>query len=179
MATPKGFELWPRPDRRQASRDDRDAEFESYAEFVQSLADGEPGPMRRLAARARKASGAVFVAIARSAAGGRGVSFVAVEGPPGTEAALGNESFVPIWRAALEGRRTVSGEVPSGPETSRGADDANSPFRRQGIASVVAIPLEARGAPLGLLVAGIAAESPGAGTRERLELHAPLAALAL
>ncbi|HKO05033.1 MAG TPA: ATP-binding protein [Candidatus Acidoferrales bacterium] len=179
MATPKGFELWPRPDRRQASRDDRDAEFESYAEFVQSLADGEPGPMRRLAARARKASGAVFVAIARCAAGGRGVSFVAVEGPPGTEAALGNENFVPIWRAALEGRRTISGDVPFGREASSGTADASLRLRRQGIESVLAIPLEARGAPVGLLVAGLAADAPDAATRERLELHAPLAALAL
>src|SRR5208282_751774 len=57
--------------------------------------------------------------------------------------------------------------------------DASLRLRRQGIESVLAIPLEARGAPVGLLVAGLAADAPDAATRERLELHAPLAALAL
>jgi signal transduction histidine kinase/ActR/RegA family two-component response regulator len=179
MASSKGFQLWPRPGGGARSPGDRHAEFEACAELVQGLADGEPGVLRRLAAQAQESSGALFVAIARCAAGGRGVSFVAVEGPPGTEAALGNESFVPIWRAALEGGRTLSGEAPSGTETARGATGASLPFRRQGIESVVAIPLESRAAPLGLLVAGIAAEAPGEATRERLELLAPLAALAL
>jgi signal transduction histidine kinase/ActR/RegA family two-component response regulator len=179
MASTEKSRLWPQPGRRVSGREGRDAELEACAEIVQGLVDGEPGVLRRLAAQARESSGALFVAIARCAAGGRGVSFVAVEGPPGTEAALGNESFVPIWRAALEGGRTVSGEVPSGVETSRGTTGASLPLRRQGIESVVAIPLESRGAPLGLLVAGIAAEAPGEATRERLELRAPLAALAL
>ncbi len=179
MASSKGFRIWQRPGGRPTGPEERDAELEACAELVQGLADGEPGVVRRLAAQARESSGAVFVAIARCAAGGRGVSFVAVEGPAGTEAALGNESFVPIWRAALDGRHTVSGEVPSGPEASRGTSGESWPFRRQGIESVVAIPLEARGAPLGLLVAGIAAEGTGEATRERLEVRAPLAALAL
>src|SRR5208282_2450122 len=146
MASSKGFRLWPRPGGRPSGPEDRDAEFEACSEFVQGLADGEPGMVRRLAAHARESSGVLFVAIARCAAGGRGVSFVAVEGPPGTEAALGNENFVPIWRAALEGRRTISGDVPFGREASSGTADASLRLRRQGIESVLAIPLEARGA---------------------------------
>jgi len=82
MGSPKGFQLWPRPGGRPAAASDRVAEFEGYAELVQALADGEPGVIRRLAVQAREASGALFVAIARCAAGGRGVSFEAVEGPP-------------------------------------------------------------------------------------------------
>jgi len=183
MGSPKGFQLWPRPGGRPAAASDRVAEFEGYAELVQALADGEPGVIRRLAVQAREASGALFVAIARCAAGGRGVSFEAVEGPPGTEAALGHESFVPIWRAAREGRRTISGEAPGGApgskHESRGPAESGVAFRRLGIESVLAIPLEARGAPLGLLVAGLAAETPVKAARERLEERAPLAALAL
>jgi len=125
-----------------------------------------------MAAQARESSRAVFVAIARGAAEGRGVSFVATDGPPGTEAALGQESFVPIWRAALEERRTISGEAPAG-------HDARIHFLPEPIESVLAIPLEARGNVLGLLVAGLRAEARSEAARERLELCAPVAALAL
>jgi len=128
--------------------------------------------LRRIAARARESSGALFVAIARGAAGGRGVSFAAVDGPSGTEAALGHESFVPIWRAALEERRVISGEAPEG-------RDGRIPFPLERVESVLAIPLEAGGEALGLLVAGLLTDASGESARERLELYARVAALAL
>ena len=122
--------------------------------------------------RARESSGALFVAIARGAAGGHGVSFAAVAGPSGTEAALGHESFVPIWRAALDKRRVISGRAPE-------SDEGRIPFPLESVDSVLAIPLEAGGEALGLLVAGLPADSPSDSARERLELCAPVAALAL
>ncbi|HMD32744.1 MAG TPA: ATP-binding protein [Candidatus Acidoferrales bacterium] len=173
MASPHEFEFWQRDTRKRAP-ESRDAELESCAEIVQALADGEAGVVRRLAQGAREACGARFVAIARCAAGGRGASFVAVEGPTGTEAALGHEGFVPIWRAALEGRRGVCI-----PRSEGGAGEASVPFHRLAIESVLAIPLEIRGTPQGLLVAGLPEGMPAAGARERLERVAPLAALAL
>ena len=146
--------------------------FVAWSDLVQSLAEGESGILRRLAAHARKSSGAVFVAIARGALRGRGVSFAAVDGPAGTEAALGHESFVPIWRAALEERREISSEAPA-------ASDASVPFPFESLDSLLVIPLEARGEALGLLLAGLPGGSPGRPERERLELLAPVAALAL
>ena len=142
---PRNLRQWPE---RNEERDAEDrSDFSAWAELVQRLAEDGPGVLRRLAALARESSRAVFVALARGAAGGRGVSFVATDGPPGTEAALGQDSFVPIWRAALDERRTISGEAPAG-------HDARIHFHPEPIDSLLAIPLEARGEVLGLLVAG-------------------------
>jgi two-component system NtrC family sensor kinase len=166
VTPPRNLRLWPQRNDGRAAGEHRD--FAAWAELVQALAENEPGVLRRLAALARESSRAVFVAIARGAAGGRGVSFAAVDGPPGTEAALGQESFVPIWRAALEERRTIAGEAPEDRDT-------RFHFLPEPIDSVLAIPLEAGCEALGLLVAGLRAET----ARERLELCAPIAALAL
>ena len=85
---------------------------------------------------------------------------------------LGHKALVPIWRAALEERRVISGEAPGG-------GDGPAAFLREPIESVVAIPLEARGEVLGLLVAGFRENEPETPARERLEEWAAPAALAL
>jgi signal transduction histidine kinase/ActR/RegA family two-component response regulator len=167
---PKKLRPWPQTESEKSAGES--AELAAWEQLVEALAEGEAGVLRRVAGGARESSGAVFVAIARGAAGGRGVSFAAVDGPAGTEAALGHKALVPIWRAALEERRVISGEVPAGRE-------GRIPFAREPLESVLAIPLEARGVALGLLVAGFREEEPGAAARERLEQWTPLAALAL
>jgi len=167
---PNKLRLWPQKGAGNTSGEN--GELARWAELAGALAGDEPGVLRRLAALARESSGALFVAIARGAAGGRGVSFAAVDGPPETEAALGHESCVPIWRAALEQRRVISEGAPE-------VCDTALPFPLEPVASVLAIPLEAGGEALGLLVAGLRAGSPGDATRERLELCTPVAALAL
>ena len=172
MTSPKEHELWRR-ERTKAAAGSREAELEACAGLIRAVAEGEPGVVRRLAADARESSGALFVAIARCVAGGRGASFVAVEGPPGTAAALGHEGLVPIWRAALEEERMVSL-----PRHSDAGSDASLALRRHGIESLLSIPLEVRGSLLGVLLAGLPAEA-GQAARQRLEQFAPLAALAL
>ena len=170
MAPPKKLRLWPQPDAGRAAEARPDVA--AWSELAQAMADCEQGILKRLAAIARESSGALFVAVARGAAGGRGVSFCAVDGPRGTEAALGHESLVPIWRAALEERRVISGEVLEG-------RDGRVPFPLESVASVLAIPLESEDKALGLLVAGLLAETSEDAARERLELCVPLAALVL
>jgi signal transduction histidine kinase/CheY-like chemotaxis protein len=141
------------------------------------MAQGEETPrvLRRLAANARESCGAIFVAVARRATTGRGVSFVCVEGPPGTATALGHESFAPLWRAALEEGRMISDGVPALP----GGSDWSLALRRQGIENVMAIPIEAGAAPAGLLVAGFPLRVSLHAAREGLTLYAVMAALAL
>ena len=170
MTAPRKLRLWPKTEGENASAGR--SELAAWSELAQSLADGERGTLRQLAACARESSGAVFVAIAREAARGRGVSFTAVDGPAGTEAALGQQSFVPIWRAALEQRRVISGEIA---ELREGALS----FPHEPLKSMLAIPLEAQGEALGLLVAGVGDGRPAAAARERLEEWASLATLAL
>lgn len=167
---PKKLRLWPQPE--GENRAGAEGPSSAWVELVQSLADGEPQFLRRLAMHARESSGALFVAIARRAAGGRGVSFAWVDGPAGTEAALGHETFVPIWRAVLEERRVITGEAPA---VSRGG----MPFPLENLEILLAIPLQAGGKTLGLLVAGLPAESAGESPRERLDPFAAVAALAL
>jgi signal transduction histidine kinase/CheY-like chemotaxis protein len=177
MAAPKEFEFWERRKGPRASADAPGAERDRCAEYARALADGEPALVRRLVREAREASGASFVAIARCAAGRRSASFVAVEGPRGTEASLGHEGFVPIWRAALDGRRAVY--FPPSVGFGNEGNETALLLRRLGIENVLAIPLEAHGTANGLLVAGLP-EGVNVGiARERLEREAPLAALAL
>jgi len=128
--------------------------------------------LRRVAAEARESSGAVFVAIARDAAGARGVSFAAVDGPPGTEAALGRMSFVLTWRTALQEQRPIFSASVGGRE---GANLIGS----EAVESVLAIPLKAQGRATGLLVGGWGEERAAGTARELLERWAPLATLAL
>jgi len=175
MAPQGEYPFWPARGGPRAGEDRE--ELEACASIARAVAEGEPGVLRRLAAEARESSGALFVAIARCAAGSRGASFVAMEGPPGMEATLGHGSLAPIWRAALEGGRLVS-LAPRGTAAS-GTVDLSPEFRRQGIESVLAIPLEAHGVPNGLLVAGLPAKAAEEAARQSLERRAPLAALAL
>jgi two-component system, NtrC family, sensor kinase len=177
MSPANEFQYWAGTGWRKGDRADADAGLEVWAEIVQALADGEAGVVRRLAASALESSRARFVAIARCATSGRGASFAAVEGPAGTEAVLGHEGLVPIWRAALEGRRSVCVSRTSG--AGRGAGEVNAAFQQLGIESVLAVPLEVGGAPRGLLVGGLPEGSPAGAAREQLERVAPLAALAL
>ena len=170
MTTPRKLGVWPKSETGQPSGGRR--EPGAWAEIAQSLADGDGGALRRAASGARESSGAVFVAIARDAAGGRGVSFAAVDGPAGTEAALGQKSFVPVWRAALEEQRAIFSA------TAGGREGANFPGCEP-VESVLAIPLKAQGEAVGLLVAGWSGEAQARASRERLEEWAPLAALAL
>ncbi len=170
MNPPKKLRLWPQAESGKSAGES--VQIAGWEQLVEALAEGQPGVLRRAAAGARESSGAVFVAIARGAAGGRGVSFAAIDGPPETEAALGHKALVPIWRAALEDRRVISGEAPADP-------DGRIPFTREPVESVLAIPLQARGEALGLLVAGFREEEPGSAARERLEAWVPLAVLAL
>ena len=176
MAAPKEFEYWERRKSIGPAAEAPLAGRDRCAEYARALADGEPGIVRKLARDARESSGANFVAIARCAAGGRSASFVAVEGPRGTEAFLGHEGLVPVWRKALDGRCTVSvTRNISGQERGETAQL----LRRLGIESVLAIPLEAHGAAIGLLVASLPEDANVNDARERLERDAPLAALAL
>jgi signal transduction histidine kinase/FixJ family two-component response regulator len=173
---PKGNPQWTRPEPTgQGSSEEGDA-VSGWRELAQALVRNESGFFPRLAAAARDTSGARFVAIARTAPAGHGVSFVAVDGPTGTVAGLTDESFAPIWRASLETRRTVT-------ENLHGAGrhhGGRSPLRRQGIETVVVVPLEGpRGASIGLLLSGfLSGVEPHSG-RAALELWAPLAVLAL
>ena len=176
MSPTQEFDFWAQPGERNEGHSERRAEWEACAAFLQALASGEPGFFRRLAAAARESSGAKFAAIARAAAAGRGVSFVSVDGPAGTMACLVEETFAPIWRAALEARRTIC-------ETVGGAgrrQDEHVALRRQGIENVVVVPLEGPGgASVGLLVAGFPPGTEVSRGRASLELYAPLAILAL
>jgi signal transduction histidine kinase len=79
-----------------------------------------------------------------------------IESPPAAE----------IWRKAMETRR-LTGDVP----------DAR--FTRDRVSRIVAIPLEAEGKLLGILVAGLSPATASPAVVERLELRAALAATAL
>ena len=77
--------------------------------------------------------------------------------------ALHDAPFLAIWRAALDTRRVVGGEIHTAP--SQGS-----------AARAVAIPLESDGHILGVFVAGLAGMAASLANLERLELRAALAA---
>ena len=80
----------------------------------------------------------------------------AIESPPA----------VGIWRKAIETRRLTG-------------DEPDARFTRDRVARIVAIPLEAEGKLIGVLVAGLAPDAASLGIVERLELRAALATSAL
>ena len=170
MTAPRKLRVWPKSE--GETTPGGQSELAAWAGIGQSLADGEAGALRQLAARARELSGSVFVAIAREASESHGVSFIAADGPAGIETALGQISFAPFWRAALEERRVTSSEVEPGCcGTIR--------FPDQPVQTVLGIPLRARGETLGLLIAGLGRGTDAEAAQRRLEEWTPLAALAL
>jgi len=83
---------------------------------------------------------------------------------------------VPIWRMALEAGRTICERL----ESAARPQEEHVSHARQGIESVVVIPLEGPGGgPVGLLVAGFPAGSDAQRSRASLEFSASLAVLAL
>jgi len=152
-------------------------EITRWTELVQALTRGETGVYRRLAAEAREATGAGFVAIGRaSEPPGRGVSFVAVDGPAGSVACLAEEGFASLWRQALEARRAISKHF----QPARATAEDLTALRRLGIEGVVVIPLEAaEGNSVGVLLAGFPAPADLERGRAALDLYSTLTALAL
>jgi signal transduction histidine kinase/CheY-like chemotaxis protein len=176
MNARKGLPDWPRHEAAQQDSNERGEAISHWTELARALARHEAGFFRRLAAAARDASEARFVAIARVAPAGRGLSFVVVDGPAGTVAALTEENFAPLWRRALEEHRAIS-------EHMQGASSHHhdcAPLRRQGIERVEILPLEGPGGtPVGLLMAGFHSGVESPSIRAALEAYAPLAVLAL
>jgi len=68
-----------------------------------------------------------------------------------------------VWRRAVESRRIIGSEAPAA-------------WPQSDVVRVVALPLEADGQLLGVLVAGLSRQAMSLSTVERLELHARLAA---
>ena len=176
MTGRKEFEFWTRLDGPSAAPRGRD-EGRCAPDVPLAGRHTELRRIDRLAHEAMQASGASFVAIARCVAGGRGASFVAVAGPPDTAVVLGHASLVPIWRAAIEARRTIC--VRRGERVGDATGEARLLFQRMGIESVLAAPVEMCGTPAGLLVAGLPALVRADEARECLEEDARAAALAL
>ncbi len=80
--------------------------------------------------------------------------------------AVAIDPLAKLWRRALETRKVIGGDPPvTWPQAS--------------VARIVALPLEAEGQLLGVLVAGLPASATSIATLDRLELRARLAAFAL
>jgi PAS domain-containing protein len=93
---------------------------------------------------------------------GESMRFAWQSGAAGWIRALESEPLSGVWRLALETHRVV------------GSEPGAASFRGQ-VARVVALPLEAGGESLGVLVAGIRRSSTCLAVVERLELRAALA----
>ncbi|HTQ62994.1 MAG TPA: ATP-binding protein [Candidatus Solibacter sp.] len=117
-------------------------------------------------------AGASFTVIGRRPAqmpGGSpstGMEFACESGPRAWTGAIEREPLAGLWRAAVQARHVV-GEAPP------------TSWLKDGLARLVAIPLESAGEIVGALVAGIPRKTTSLATLERLELRASLAAAAL
>jgi signal transduction histidine kinase/CheY-like chemotaxis protein len=114
--------------------------------------------------------GALFAAIGRKSTGAAqdtgSIIFPWHNGDSAWTEALENEPISGISRQALENRKVVGSE----PQFSRS---------RAAVARVVALPLEASGQVVGVLVAGMRSGNASLATLERLELRASLTAAVL
>ena len=114
--------------------------------------------------------GAIFAAIGMKRAGatqetGR-MKFPWKQGDTVWTDSIENEPLAAIWRPAIKNRRVVGGELRSSVSNGK-------------VERIVALPLEAGGGVLGVLVAGLPGGNASLATLERLELRASLAAAAL
>lgn len=155
------------------SEDQRSA----FASLEQSLAGGKPAEsfLKQLAEVVRQTTGAGFVAVARRAGVGNGVSFAAFEGPAEIVPLLGEAGLARIWRAVVQDRRAAVENVHRLPAEG----DWGEAVSRQGIALILVLPLEAGGELQGVLAVGLGAEDSPAALRPALEPFAALGAKVL
>lgn len=164
--------------RRLAVRSRRlDDQLNAFASLERSVAAGESAEsiLKRLAEVARRETEAIFVAVARRAGVGNGISFAAFDGPAEIIPLLGEAGLAPIWRAVAQDRRAAVKNlhpVPAG-------CDGGAGLRARAIDMILVLPLEAGGALLGTLAVGIGAGNSPPAVRKALEPLAALAAKAL
>jgi PAS domain S-box-containing protein len=135
--------------------------------------------LAEIAQAVERAAGAEFVAIGRS--GSPAGASAGWAGAPGWRVMLMQEPIRQLWVTALEERRMVEVEAES--LRWRGRDRASQPEAavnpENGVARLVALPLTASGAPLGVLMAGLGTPALGDEIVARLESYAALATAAL
>ena len=151
------------------------AELATQSELQRAILHGAPAKeiLAQIASGAARHAPAEFVALGRSHNGL--LRFDVFEGPGEWLALLDEKPFSPVWGTAMEGRRIVE----AGRESLRSGLPRNERLRMERLSRLVAIPLEADGERIGVLLAGLAAEADATAGIERLERYAALAARAL
>jgi PAS domain-containing protein len=153
----------------------RRAELASRGQLQRAILRGAPADkiLPETAREAARYSRAEFVALGRKAAGR--MRFDDFEGPREWIPWIQEEPYSGVWGTALEEGRRVSVDL-RGLETCRPRGDL---FGSERVSWAVAIPLEVRGARLGVLLAGLASAAEPIEEFESLESYAALAAAAL
>ncbi len=151
------------------------SELKARTQLERAMLRGEPAQqlLAQIVSEAARQVRTEFVALSRSAAGPPRFEFF--EGPREWLALLEEKPFSEVWRTATQERRQV--EV--GPEALQSCLPRKELLRAERLSRVVALPLEAGGDRLGVLLAGLSPEAESTAGLERLECYAPLAAAAL
>ena len=151
------------------------AELVTRSQLERTILRGAPAKrvLAQIASEAAQRVPAEFVALGRNGEGSQRFEFLA--GSPEWSAALEEKPFMDVWQKAMEGRRLVE----MGREALRNSLLHHHDVHSERVSRVVALPLEAGGGKLGVLVAGLTPEAEVTAGLERLESYATLAAAAL
>ncbi len=151
------------------------ADAMACSQLQRAILGGTPAEqiLPQIVSAAARNTRAAFVALARSGAAPPQLEFF--EGSPEWRNFLDQEPLAEIWQAAWEEGRLVEvgGKALSG---NRWPSDL---FQSEQISRLVGIPLEARGARLGVLLAALNPAAEAVAGLERLEFYATLAVAAL
>jgi signal transduction histidine kinase/ActR/RegA family two-component response regulator len=160
----------------------RQAELVTHGQLQREILRGAPTAeiLPEIAREAARHSRAGFVAIGRRSAAQSGtLDFQGFEGAPGWAPLLGEEPLAGIWRAAMEQGRCVEASLDDLRIRSAGGRLGNLLLGPERVARVIALPLEAGRARLGVLVAGLVRAREPTAASEPLLSYAGLAAAAL
>ncbi len=150
-------------------------ELKARTQLERAMLRGEPAQqlLAQIVSEAARQVRTEFVALGRS--GPERPRFEFFEGPREWLALLEEKPFSEVWPTAMQERR----QVELGSEALRRCLPRNELLRAERLSRVVALPLEAGGDPLGVLLAGLKPEAEATAGLERLESYATLAAAAL
>jgi len=153
----------------------REAELAFRGQLQQAILRGTPAnrTLPQIAFEAARHIPVEFVAFGQGNTGA--LRFDVSEGPREWLESIQEEPVSGLWRTAFEEGRLVVADL----ETLRCSRPHSQLFGSKGMSRLVALPLEARGARLGVLLAGLAQGAELAAELERLESYATLAAAAL
>jgi len=151
------------------------AEIVSRSQVQKAVLQGTPANqiLPRIAAEAARHTGALFVALGRSGATPQPFEFF--EGPRELLCLLADKPISDVWQTAVAEGRPV--EV--GGEALWNCRPHCELFHSERLSRLVAIPLEARGVRLGVLLAALDHSAGTVAGVEQLESYAMLAAAAL